>query len=289
MKSRNLLNLALLAVIVLLVALVIYEPGIEPEPVNPSLTQLQQDDINHIYIQRDTDEDVELQKIDDVWQMIKPYPVQAHDFRVQTILRLSEAESLSRNQLSTLNKANFGLDKPKATVTFNKQHKVLFGANEPLQQHRYVQINNTLHTITDTFYYQVASKVSTFIDHGLLPGNSAITKLELPGLVVELKQGKWQATPQPEDFSADSVTELVNNWRNSQAVEIASAGQVKTKQVMNIYIKDKPQPLSFSVIKNEAGIALVRTDIGLAYNITQDSFNKLTRLVAVKPAENETE
>ena len=289
MKSRNLLNLALLGIVALLVVLVVYEPGLEPEPVNPSLTQLKQDDIYHIYIQRDTDEDVELHKIDGIWQMIKPYPVQAHNFRVQTILRLCEAESLSRNKLSTLNKATFGLDKPKATVTFNKQHKVLFGTSEPLQQHRYVQINNTLHTITDNFYYQVASKVSTFIDHSLLPGNSTITKLELPELVVELNQGKWQATPQSEDFSADSVTELINNWRNTQAIEIASAGQVKAKQVINIYIKDQPQPVSFSVIKNDAGIALVRTDIGLAYNITQDSFNKLTRLVAVKPEDNKTE
>lgn len=289
MKSRNLLNLALLGIVALLVVLVVYEPGLQPEPVNPSLTQLQQDGINHIYIQRDTDADVELKKIDGIWQMIKPYPVQAHDFRVQTILRLSEAESLSRNKLSTLNKATFGLDKPKATVTFNKQYKVLFGTNEPLHQHRYVQINNTLHTITDTFYYQVASKVSTFIDHSLLPGNSTITKLEMPELVVELKQGKWQATPQPEDFSADSVNELINNWRNTQAIEIASAGQVKAEQVINIYIKDQAQPVSFSVIKNDAGIALVRTDIGLAYNITQDGFNKLTRLVAIKPVDNETE
>ena len=85
MTSRNLLNLVLLTVVAVLIVLVVYEPGLEPAPVNPGLTQLTQDDITHIHIQRDTDEDVELQKVNGIWQMLKPYPVLAHDFRVQTI------------------------------------------------------------------------------------------------------------------------------------------------------------------------------------------------------------
>ena len=289
MTSRNLLNLGLLAFVAVLISLIIFEPGLEPEPVNPSLTQLKQDDINHIYIQRETDKDVELQKINGVWRMLKPYPVLAHDFRVQTILRLSEAESHSQHELSTMDKQTFGLDNPKATVTFNQRHKILFGANEPLQQRRYVQVENSLHTITDTFYYQVASKVSTFIDHALLEKDSAIVKIELPELVIELKGGKWQAIPQPDNFSADTITGLLNNWRNTQAVEVGAAKPVTTKRVINIYLKDKPQAVSFYIVKNEAGIALVRNDIGLAYNITQDSFDKLTRLADNRPAENTTE
>ncbi|MEJ2142728.1 MAG: hypothetical protein P8Y24_10330, partial [Gammaproteobacteria bacterium] len=160
--------------------------------------------------------------------------------------------------------------------------------NEPLQQRRYVQINNTLHTITDSFYYQVASKVSTFIDHGLLAKDSAITKLELPEFTAELTEGKWQVNPQPENFSADAVTELINHWRNTQAIEIAKADKIRTGKNITVYIKDKP-PVNFTIVKNDTGIALVRNDIGLAYNISEDNFNGLTRLIVNNPPDNQPE
>ena len=288
MSSRNILNLVLLVVVIALIAIVIYEPGITPDPANPRLTSLKQVDINHIYIKRDTDEDVELEKINGTWQMLKPYPVLAHNFRVDTIIRLCEAESHSQHDLTNLDKKKFGLDKPKAIVTFNKQQQILFGENEPLRQQRYVQIDNTLHTITDSFYYQVASRVSTFIDHGLLAKDSAITKLELPGFTAELKDGKWQVSPQPENFSADAVTELINHWRNTQAIEIDKADKTLPGQVIMIHTKDKPT-VSFTIVKNDTGIALVRNDIGLAYNISEDNFKKLTSLSLPDPSEHHAE
>ncbi len=277
MSSRNLLNLVLLIVIIGLIAVVVYEPGIEPEVSNPPLTSLKQDDISHIFIQRESD-DIELQKIDGIWQLVKPYPVPAHDFRVQTILRLSEAESHSQNILSNLNKATYGLHQPKVSVTFNKNVKIQFGINEPLQQMRYVQTADTLHTIVDSFFYQVSSQVSTFIDHQLLAGITNISRLELPELVVELKQGKWQLTPQPEKYSADSITELLNNWRTVQAVEIAKANNITSKQTVKIFTAKDDKPLVFTVVKNEQGIALIRNDLGLAYSINQDSYEKLFKL-----------
>lgn len=288
MSPRNLLNLALLVVVVGLITIVIYEPGLTPEPVNPSLTMLKEEEINHIYIRRDTDEDVELEKSNGNWYMLKPYPLPAHDFRVDTILRLSEAESFSQHNISKLNKKTFGLDNPKAVVTFNKQTQILFGANEPLQQRRYVQVDNTLHTIADSFFYQVSSRVSTFIDHGLLETNSTITKLELPGFTAEFKDGKWQVNPQPENFSADSVTDLLNDWRNIKAIEIAKAEITKAEQTIHIYRKDKP-PISFGIVKDKSGIALVRNDIGLAYSISKENFEKLSRLSSHNSADKEPE
>lgn len=282
MSTRNLVNLLLLVVIAGLVAIVVYEPGITPEPENPKLTSLNQDDVNHILIQRKADDDIELEKVNGAWQLLKPYQLPAHEFRAQSILRLAEAESLSQNDLAGLDKSTFGLDNPRAIVTFNQSEKILFGSNEPLQQHRYVQVGNTLHTIVDSFYYQVAAALSTYIDHRLLASDNKITRLELPELSVELKQGKWQLTPQPEDYSADNVTELLNNWRNAQAIEIAKTAKVDSNQVVKIYLQDKPAPLSYAVVKNEKGIALVRNDLGLAYSITEDSYNKLFTLPANK-------
>jgi hypothetical protein len=278
MTSRNLLNLVLLAIVASLIAIVAIEPGKTPEAVNPKLTALKQDDINHILIQRDTGADIELEKIEGVWQMLKPYKVRAHDFRVQSVLRLAEAESFSQNNLADLNKKTFGLDKSRVSVVFNKNIKALFGSNEPLQQHRYIQIGNVLHTIIDTFYYQVAARLTTFVDHGLLAGEQDISKLELPELTVELQGGKWQVTPEQQNISADSISDLLNNWRNSQAIEIRETPQLPAMQTATIYVKDSDKPIIFHIRKEKDNTSLVRKDIGLEYVVTEDNLNKLLSL-----------
>ncbi|MGD8526863.1 MAG: DUF4340 domain-containing protein [Thioalkalispiraceae bacterium] len=280
MSSRNLLNLVLLITVLVLASIVVLEPGSSPQPANPRLTSLAQDSIEHVLIQRDNGQDIELQKTDGQWRMLKPYPLPANDFRMRSLLRLVEAESLSQHDLGNLERHKFGLDKPKAQVTFNHQSRILFGGNEPLQQHRYVQTGNTLHVINDTFYYQVAARETTFIDHALLPGQSPLSKLELPELVIELKDGKWQTTPENKNYSADAVTDLLNQWRTSQAIELKPVNKINTERTAKIYFKDQPQPRIFYIQQNEDESLLVRKDMMLGYVISRDKLENLLHLSA---------
>jgi len=141
MSSRNILNLVLLSIVLALVAIVVFEPGQTPKATNPALTNLKQENIHHILIQRDTGKDVELKKINGVWQMLKPYPLLANDFRVQSLLRLAETNSYSRHDLATLDIKKFGLDTSHAKITFNQQAPIIFGGNDALQQ-RYFLLSN---------------------------------------------------------------------------------------------------------------------------------------------------
>jgi len=280
MSSRNLLNLVLLGTVLALIVIIVIEPGKTPEPTNPRLTTLKQDEINHIFIQRNTGKDIELEKINASWQMRKPYQLPANDFRMQSLLRLVEAESHSQNDLSKLDSKKFGLDKPRARITFNKQQTILFGNNEPLQQRRYVQTDNILHLIIDTFYYQLAARETTFIDHGLLAGKQDIVKLELPELLIEFKDGKWQTTPKNENISADAVTDLINQWRNTQAIEMREAKKHTSKKTAKVYFKDQEQPMIFSILDSKDETTLIRNDVGLEYVITIDNLKKLLSLTA---------
>lgn len=284
-SSRNLLNLVLLVAVLALVAIMALEPGKTPEPASAKLTHLTADEINHILIQRADGTDIELEKINGVWQMIKPYALPANEFRMTSLLRLAEAESISQNDLSKLKLETFSLDKPRATIIFNKQHEIIFGGNEPLQQHRYTAINNILHLVSDTFYYPTVAKETTFIDHQLLAGQQNISKLELPGLNIEFKQAKWQVLPPQDDISADAITDLINQWRNSQALELRAIKNNNTKQSARVYFKDQDKPMTFAIQQNKDETLLIRNDIGIGYVLTNDNYAKLVSLSAAHKAE----
>ncbi len=231
MSKRNLLNLILLIFIIILLLFVIYEPGKKVAKTIPTLTNLHASDISTIKITRDkakpSKKVLEFKKTAAGWVMLKPYQLAANKFRIESILKILSTESLSQNNLETLQRETFGLAKPTATITFNNNVSIKFGHNKSLKHYRYVELDSILHMIKDTFYYQLTAKPESYVSHKLLPENSKITRLNLPNLVVENTTGKWHATPNPKNKSADSMVQLINEWQYSQAYDI---NIVKTRQ-----------------------------------------------------------
>lgn len=278
MSPRNLLNLGMLIAVGLLILVVVYEPGKTPPPKQPPITTLKQDDINHVHITRTTDEDIILEKQNGKWQMLQPYALPTNEFRVESLLRLVEAASHSKHNLKDLDPAKFGLDKPRATITFNKKIRIGFGKSEPMQHRRYISVNDSMHLITDTFYYQVAGKATNFASHALLPAESKLVALTLPGLKLELKDGKWQVTPKPENYSADSITELLNEWHHSQAIGLKKVAATKGKAAIRIRLEGKDSPIEFILQKNEAETFMTRKDSNIQYTIASDVADRLLKL-----------
>ena len=281
MSKRNLLNLALLIFILVLVAVVVYEPGKEKPITPPTLTHLKTDDIQHIKINRRVadanEQDIVFEKTAEGWMMQKPYQLAANTFRIDSILKLLTAVSLSQNNLENLDQNKFGLSIPQATITFNKT-KIIFGHNKSLNQHRYVKINSTLHMIADSFYYQLMAKTESFISHKLLPKKSKITKLRLPHIKFEQVDGKWDITPKADDFSADSVNQLISEWQLSQAYDINKVKiKAKTKADITVYLSSN-KILRFKVEKNKDSFNLVNLDSGVRYILSADRKDKLLKL-----------
>jgi hypothetical protein len=276
MASRLWLNLALLLLVAILIIIVIYEPGKEPAAPPPRLTQLTPAAITHIHIKRVTGEDIELVKeANGQWWMHKPYHLPANEFRIQSLLRLAETESLSSHVLYDLQASTYGLDQPRAIVTFNHNTQISFGETEPLQQRRYVQIGDQLHTIVDTFYYQAAANPLAYLNYALLPPTANIIKLELPDLKLVLQEGQWQRTPPHPHLSADASIALINNWRHAQALELRATEVKGTQSDVEIYIADQPEPIRFKLLQTEDETSLIRLDVGLQYVIANDIYEKL--------------
>ena len=284
MASRLWLNLALLLLLGILVLVVVYEPGKEVEPPPTRLTQLTTDMVTHVYLKRETGQDIELVKEPDgTWWMHNPYYLPANDFRVQSLLRLTQTESLSSHPLKELQTSTYGLDKPRAIVTFDRTEQIKFGDTEPLQQRRYVQAGDQLHTIVDTFYYQAASSPTSYLAYSLLPPGADIVKLVLPDLQLIIEGGKWQRTPQHTELSADASIELIDHWQHSQALKLRPTEVKDGKADIEVYIKNQADPIRFKLLQTENEISLIRLGMGLQYHIADDVYQRLITLPVAEP------
>lgn len=282
MSKRNLLNLALLIFVLILVTFIIYEPG-KSKPVTPTkLTDLKVSDIHHIIINRQSidssEQNIVFEKTEAGWFMLEPYKLAANTFRIESILKLLSTVSYSQNNLKNLEQKTFGLDKPQITITFNKNKRVIFGHNKSLKNHRYVKIDSTLHMIADTFQYQLAAKVESYINHKILPEKSKIIKLDLPDLKLQQTEGKWHVSPKADSFSADSVNQLISEWQLSQAYDINKTKPTSKSKADVIVHLDNKKILQFKIETNKDKFNLVNIDSGIRYILSADRKNKLLKL-----------
>ena len=281
MSKRNLLNLILFTFILILVALVVFEPGKEKPITPPTLTNLKNNDIHRIKINRrqgePNNQNIIFEKTADGWMMLKPFQLPANTFRIDSILKLSSAVSFSQNNLENLDQNKFDLIIPLATVTFNDT-SIIFGNNKSLKHHRYVKIDSTLHMIADTFYYQLLAKTESYIDHKLLPENNKIIKLILPGMKIEQVKGEWQAIPKADGFTADSVNQLISEWQLSQAYDIKKV-KIKKNTKADIIIQLANKTLHFKVGNTKSDFTLTNIDTGIQYILAKDRKDKLLNLV----------
>lgn len=278
MNKRNLINLGLLAFVALLVLLVILEPGIE-EPEKPvQLLNIDKSAITKFSIKRDAQEDIELVKrADDSWWMEKPVQHAAEPFRIDSLLRIASTKSLSRFAAEEDKLSGFELDSPRVTLTLNDDIKIKFGGSTPLDQRRYVMVDKQIHLISDTLYYHLIGSFPTFLRKQLLAEGVTIESIKLPALSITWQENRWQLTPQPENFSADQVTALVDNWKLASALEI-KAYDGQSGEMILIKLQDNETPIEFLVTSKSPDFVLASPAEGIQYHLDTSSSEMLLQL-----------
>ena len=279
MSKRNLINLILLAVVGALVLIVAYEPGIETKS-NPKLATIDKNSISKITVERTGQQTVTLAKADSGWSMQEPYKISANKIKAESLLTLVEQESFAQYPLKDQNVKPYGLDIPRASITFNDKDRFDFGGNEPLNKRRYVRYNDNLYVINDTFYYQLMSPVTTFVNHKVLPDNDNITKLVLPDFSLTLQDAKWELAPKQDGVSNDRANELVENWRLSHAMNISEYNGKSDKKQAAVYLDNSDTPIIFHIMIENDSVFLGRADLGIKYEIVKDKGFELLKLPA---------
>lgn len=278
MSKRALVNLALLALVGVLVVLAVYQPGIEPaDQKRPAITGLTPAKVSQIRVERGDKPTMVFARENGAWQMLEPLRVPANSVRLGSLLRLAEAESTASYPAGSLDLAAIGLDKPALGVRLGDQ-EILFGGTQPLNQQRYVRIGDTVHLIADTLFYELNGPYTDFISLALLPPGADPIEIRLPAFTFSKDQGRWAVVPEQQGISADAVQALVDAWRRAQALSVTLLEDTQTDSEITVRLAGQDTPLRFGVLESDPEFVLARPDLGLQYHLSAASYRELTSL-----------
>jgi len=298
MNSRTLINIILLLILLAFIGFYINNKNIK---INTQrLTTLSLDEINTIQIPRDGKTDIVLQKVSSLngeatWFMVKPYSIKAHQFRVNTLLSLSQSPIDESFDSSTLNLQHYALDIPRARIIFNGT-EITFGKTNPLNSKRYLKTDNKLVLIADDSYPLISSQPATFVDLMLLPEKN-ISTLAIADLVIEkTEDAHWKSSSKTLSANAltpDQIQTLLQNWRGAQAFAVHK--HMPRKKLGMIKITFEDSTINFELSDDDPWLILARPDLGIEYHLDSSQkenllgpFNATDKPAPATPSKSES-
>jgi hypothetical protein len=280
MGSRTLLNLGLVALVIALLLVAYFRPGLEPGPVaQPITTQPDPAAVTSLHIERQDRAPLAFSKEEDHWYLATSGGrLPAADFQVRALLRLLKARSLRSYPVDSLELAALGLDPPRATLHIDSL-TIHFGTTEALEQKRYVRIDNTVYLIEDQYPHLFNSEWATFVSVRLLATHGPITRLELPDMtLVYSDDSHWRLDPEQATASADDLQGLINNWQTAAALYVQAYRGSESTEYVTLHTRDSEAPLRLQVVSHGPDLILARPDWGIQYHMTRDMEDSLFTL-----------
>ena len=275
MQTRWLLNVFLLFLVAALATAVYFSRNTQDSPVQ--LTGIDKDSIQTIVIPREQG-DIRLSKQNNEWTMETPYQLPTHEFRVKGLLGLLNATIEKTYNLNDLELKQFGLEPPRAIIRFDNT-EIHFGKTNPVNQQRYLRVNDKLFLLKEQLYPLISSQPSSFVDISPLPKNIRINKISMPELsVYKNDQGLWQSDDATQN-NADRIQQLIENWQSVQAFGVHGYMQRTSLGVVNIEHADGK--IQFDITSFEPWLILAWSDAGVEYHFDAGLKDKLLQLPEV--------
>jgi len=270
MNKKLLLNIALLALFVLGIFLVNQK---EKPPETQRLTSLDLDNIQTINIARGQGKSISFFKNKAaVWYMKTPYALKAHQFRINTLLSLTQAPVDKIYEPENLSLADFALDKPRASIKFDNT-TVYYGNVNPLSNQRYLLVNQKLVMLMDSSYPLVSAQAASFIGLSLVPENFNIIKIKTPEADVLVdNDGQWLSAEE-KPLNTRQIKNLLQSWKSAQAFAVHKYLPRKTLGEITLYSEAKS--ITFIISDIDPWLILALPNIGIEYHLDKSLKNKL--------------
>jgi hypothetical protein len=270
--SRSLLNLGLVALVIALLLVAYFRPGLEPEPEPQPITrQLDPAAVTTIHIERQDRAPLAFSKEGDLWYLTKTGGrLPAADFQVRALLRLLKATSLHSYPADSLELATLGLDPPRATVRIDAL-TVYFGTTDALERKRYVRIDDAIHLIDDQYQQLINAEWANFVSGRLLVTRGPITRLELPGMTLAYDDDRhWQLDPEQAMANADALQGLIDRWQTASALYVQAYSGSESAEYVTLHTRDSEEPLHLQVVSHTPDLILARPEWGIQYHLGSD-------------------
>ena len=275
MKSRYLLNLFLIVVVVGLYWLLNQKPS---PPQQITVTQMAQQDITDITITRPGLDEIILQKNSSNWQLIHPIQAPANNTRVKLLLSILNTASyaqLPRADNATLKP--LGFDQASTTLTLNNA-SFRFGKTEAISHRRYLLHNKSVHLVDDNVAPLLNASAASFIDNKLIPVGRQISKLSVPTLnqqnvlstkaiMIEQKNGHWHS--ENKTISNDQLSLVIDAWQSTHALQVLPLNKARLPasepQLVTVWYHQQTSPTKFDLQRDDKTLYLNNRSLKLSY------------------------
>ena len=266
MNTRSLLNLTLAGVAIVLALVILHRPGLAPPSAPAPITQLSADSITRIHVTRRERMPLDFVKGDTGWLLENHGTLPASVFQLHALLGVVSARPERNYPVQALNLADAGLDPPQATLLLNDT-LINIGDTTPLDRQRYVQHDNTVYLLNDTYQHLVNADWTNFVDRRLVPPGATLTGLQLPDFILTRdKSQHWRITPASTDGRSVDLEALVQNWQTAEATYIRRHDDAapKDKPVILTLADDRPA-VKLYLAARKPELILARPDWGIQY------------------------
>lgn len=267
MSSRNLINLALSCLAGLLILIIIYRPGIAPEPASQALTALTGDGITRIQVTRTSRDPLLFTRHANNWVLAGSNELPASSFQINSLLGILQARPARSYPADSLDLETIGLNPPQATLVLDET-RLEIGLTDALDNMRYVLTGDTVFLVADKYQHLINADWSSFVERKLLPGNSKLTRLQLPGLDLSLTAaGAWQLSLADPAISADTLAELVSNWEQATAYYVRRYQGTASGETITLEFSNAAAPLTLHIVARTPELILARADKDIQYHL----------------------
>lgn len=184
MRTRWLVNLLLLILVIGLVALMRWE--LKQERHAATLTGLLPERITEISLERPDLPAIRLVRETDGWSMKTPYEIRADAARIGELVGIATTP-VYRSLPKSAGAQRLGLDADSPRLTLNGL-VLSFGDTDPIEQHRYVAIGEQVHLIGDGFRHHLVADAHSYVDRTLLPAGFRADAGTLDGVPLSQEQ-----------------------------------------------------------------------------------------------------
>jgi len=273
MKSANWLTNVILLILLIAISFLSYKTSQHKESENAvvALTPLVPEKVSRIQINKKNKHTV-IQRQDGVWFITKPVNIKANQFRIGSLLRLLTTNNFTAYASEGLDLEKYGLFDSTLNVQVDDVN-IIFGNTNPINQKRYILINDNMYLIEDNFYPLINSQLGTLVDQKLIADNkSEITGIKTTDFtLMRNKENRWGST---NDASSDDIIKTVTNWKNVQAFGVHDYVARDVHDKIEITFADDSM-LTFIISDLQPWLIIARPELNLEYHFDNENIAKL--------------
>ncbi len=278
MNSRSWLNIVLFLFLVAAVTFFVNQENSASDIKR--LSSLKIDDITEIQIFRTQDKSIKFKKNKfNVWHMTQPYQIKAHQFRINTLLSLTQTPVDKTYNIKDLELSQYALDPPRARITFN-DIEFSFGKTNPINNKRYLLVQHKMSLLLDQAYPLISAQASSFIDLSLLPDDFDITQIKTPESNISRNKDLLWVASEKNKLNADQIQSFLQHWRSAQAFAVHK--YLVRKKLGTITINSDNKELIFEISDDDPWLILALPKLEIEYHLDKSMKNILLGIVAAE-------